>query len=163
MMPHAAPILCCCCENESICELPRTPDTLISEEVKAPIPKAVADDHTCMLCDNFFFSGTSVTGTNVLVYSAYQYYLCKQIPTNSVSLRCLSIPTLVRPLPRVITTLQLALCQNRALCWWGCWVLIVYNMRMIIHSLVCIVSKRHLIIRVHCPTLHIYITIYHEL
>ncbi len=98
MMPHAAPILCCCCENESICKLPRTPDTLISEEVKAPIPNAVADGHTCMLCDNIL--RTSIVGTNV--YYVYRYHVCNQIPTICVSLRCLSIPTLVRPLSAVI-------------------------------------------------------------
>ncbi len=70
-MPHAAPMLCCCCENESICKLPRTPDTLISEEVKAPIPNAVA-------------ARTSIVGTNV--YYVYQYHVCKQIPTICVSL-----------------------------------------------------------------------------
>jgi hypothetical protein len=89
MMPHAAPMLCCCCENESIRKLPRTPDTLISEEVKAPIPNAVAAGHAC----SAIFVRTSVAGTNVLVYSVYQHYVRKQIPSNSVSLRCLSIPT----------------------------------------------------------------------
>ncbi len=62
MMPHAAPILCCCCENESIRKLPRTPDTLISEEVKTPIPNAVAAGHAC----SAIFVRTSVAGTNVL-------------------------------------------------------------------------------------------------
>ena len=84
MMPHAAPMLCCCCENESIRKLPRTPDTLISEEVKAPIPNAVAAGHAC----SAIFVRTSVAGTNVLVSSVYQYYVRKQIPTNS----CVACP-----------------------------------------------------------------------
>ena len=73
---------------------------LIEEEVKAPIPNAVAAGYAC----SAIFVGTSVAGSNVLVSSVYQYYVRKQIPTNSVSLRCLSIPTLVvRPLSVVIT------------------------------------------------------------
>ena len=100
MMPHAAPMLCCCCENKSIRKLPRTPDMLISEEVKAPIPNAVAAGYA----GSAIFARTSVAGTNVLVSSVYQYYVRKQIPTNSLSLRCLSIPTIVvRPLSVVIT------------------------------------------------------------
>ena len=87
-------------KNESIRKLPRTPDTLISEEVKAPIPNAVAAGHAC----SAIFVRTSVAGANVLVSSVYQYYVRKQIPTNSLSLRCLSIPTIVvRPLSVVIT------------------------------------------------------------
>ena len=89
-----------CCEYKSIRKLPRTPDMLISEEVKAPIPNAVAAGHAC----SAIFVRTSVAGTNVLVSSVYQYYVRKQIPTNSLSLRCLSIPTIVvRPLSVVIT------------------------------------------------------------
>ena len=84
MMPHAASMLCCCCENKSIRKLPRTPDMLISEDVKAPIPNAVAAGHAC----SAIFTRTSVAGTNVLVSSVYQYYVRKQIPTNS----CVACP-----------------------------------------------------------------------
>ena len=73
---------------------------LIAEEVKAPIPNAVAAGYA----GSAIFARTSVAGTNVLVSSVYQYYVRKQIPTNSLSLRCLSIPTIVvRPLSVVIT------------------------------------------------------------
>ncbi len=66
------------CENESICKLSRTPDTLISEEVKAPIPNAVAAGHAC----SAIFVRTSVAGTNVLVSSVYQYYVRKTKNSN---------------------------------------------------------------------------------
>ena len=100
MMLHAAPMSCCCCENESIRKLPRTPDPLISEDLKAPIPNAVAAGHACMPCDNVV--RTSIVGTNVSY--VYQYHVRKRISTNSLSLRRLSIPTIVvRPLSVVIT------------------------------------------------------------